>query len=199
MVMQQALRPHAIAGVALALGASLIALTPVTAPSPAVPHVYAPEVQLVVGPTIVFPDPLSGVENVLNSDFATLESDVTHGFSTLETDLTSDLSGLGSLSGLDSDLVNGLSALESDVTSGFSTLNGDLTSLLDGNGVSIDNWLLAINEKLSAGSDLLNSLQGIDTLLGNGDNLLSNGVGQLVNIDEILFVMCGVACADFTP
>jgi hypothetical protein len=165
LVMQQALHPYAIAGVALAVGASLIALTPVTAPSPAVPHVYLPEVQLVVGPTIVLPDPLSGVENVLNSDFATLESDVTHGFSTLETDLSSDLSGLGSLSGLDSDLVNGLSTLESDVNTGFSTLNADLTSLLDGSGVSVDSWLLAINEKLSAGSDLLNSLGDINNSL----------------------------------
>ena len=46
MVKQHALRPHAIAGVALALGASLIALTPATAPSPAVPHVDLPAIQL---------------------------------------------------------------------------------------------------------------------------------------------------------
>jgi hypothetical protein len=193
MVMQQALRPHAIAGVALALGASLIALTPATAPSPAVPHVYLPAIQLTGGdPNTALENLISTLDSNLNSDMSTLESDVTSGLSTLESALTSDLSGLG-LSGLDSDLVQGFSALESDVTSGFSTLSGDLTTLLDGNGVSVDNWLEAINEKIAGlDSDLLNSLQGIDTLLGNG-------VGQLVNIDYILFIECGVACADFAP
>jgi hypothetical protein len=195
--MQQALRPHAIAGLALAVGAGLIVLNPVTAPSPAVPHVYLSDVQLAAGPTIVLPDPLSGIENVLTSDFSTLESDVTHGFSTLESDLTSDLSGLGTLSGLDSNLVSGFSTLESDLTSGFTTLTEALIGYpndLPGTN-SIEDWLERLHTDLDGSatdSSFVTTLQNIDTLL-------SNGVGQLVNIDYILFIECGVACADFAP
>lgn len=153
--MPQVLRPYATAGVALVgagLIASVFAVTPATAPSPGVPHVDIPAIQLASN------DPNAAIESLLS----TLDSDLTHGFSTLESSLTTDLSGLG-LSNLDSDLAQGFSTLESDVASGFATLDQELLY-----GSDLLNSLGAIN----------NSLDYISSALSQADYYLSEIVSN---------------------
>jgi hypothetical protein len=184
MVMQQALRPYVTAGVAL-VGASLIAVTPVTAPSPGVPHVYLPAIQLTAGdPNAAIESLLSTLDSNLNSDLSTLEIDVTNGFSTLESDLTGGLSGLGSLSGLDSDLVSGFSALESDVTSGFTTLTEALIGYpndIAGTN-SLEDWLVRIHDDLDGPSTFASNIADMDTILHSIYGELFDGVGYLSEI-----------------
>jgi hypothetical protein len=131
MVVHQALRPYATAGVAL-LGASLIAVTPVTAPSPGVPQVQVRAVQLLDADAAAAGDPFSGVETLLS----TLTSDLNADFTTLDSGLTT----------LDSDVTSGFSALDSD----FATLFGNGSDSLNANFGTIETLLREVVFDLEA-------------------------------------------------
>jgi hypothetical protein len=156
-VMQQALRPYVTAGVAL-VGASLIAVTPVTTPSLGLPDVRMPAIQLTAA------DPLLDIVNPLSP----LEADVTSGFSTLEADVTS-----------------GFSTLEADVTSGLPAATGDsdiliriLTELLPKGTLDTDLTML-FRLETAAFTDVVNQLKNIsgvlNTQLGNIVTALGSG------------------------
>ena len=168
--MQQALRPYATAGVALVgagLIASVFAVTQTTAPSPGIPHVNAPAIQLTAGdPNVALENLISTLDSNLNSDFTALESDFTSGLSALESGLTTGFSGLG-VAGLDSDLVSGFSTLDGDLT----TLDSDLTT---GFG--------QVLEALVGPGSITNLLQDINNGITTGDLYLQDALGLLGEI-----------------
>ena len=185
--MHRALRPYA-AGVAL-VGASLIAVTPVTAPSPGVPHVYVPAIQLTSNdPNAILENLISTLDTNLNSDLSTLEIEVTNGFSALESDVTSGLSTLDSDLGLTGALSTDLFHLGNDVDTELALLNANL---LDG-FTNATTELTDIAQELGSGGAIDGDLNTIYIQLGGELGTIDV---QLQDITEVLLNMCASACA----